>query len=45
MSEIERRLRELRRELRGVSWRRRRRVLAEVEDHLRCAVDDGLSEA
>jgi hypothetical protein len=45
VSAIEQRLRELRRELRGLSWRRRRRVLAEVEDHLRCAVDDGLSEA
>ena len=45
MSEIERCLRELRRELRGVSWRRRRRVLAEAHDHLRCAVDDGLSGA
>jgi hypothetical protein len=45
VSEIERCLRELRRELRGVSWRRRRRVLAEAQDHLCCAVDDGLSEA
>jgi hypothetical protein len=45
VSEIERCLRELRRELRGESWRRRRRVLAEARDHLRCAVDDGLSEA
>jgi hypothetical protein len=45
VSEIEQRLRELRRELRGLSWRRRKRVLAEARDHLRCAVDDGLSEA
>jgi hypothetical protein len=45
MSEIEQHLRALRRELRGVSWRRRGRVLAEARDHLRCAVDDGLSEA
>jgi hypothetical protein len=44
MSEIDQRVRELRRELRGLSWRRRRRVLAEARDHLACALEDGLSE-
>jgi hypothetical protein len=45
VSEIEQRLRELQCELRDLSWRRRRRVLAEARDHLGCALDDGLSEA
>jgi hypothetical protein len=43
MNEIDERLRELRRALRGLSRRRRRRALDEARDHLLCAVDDGLS--
>jgi hypothetical protein len=45
MNEIDERLRALRRELHELSWRRRRRVLAEARDHLLCAVDDGLTPA
>jgi hypothetical protein len=40
-NEIDAHLRGLRRELRGLSWHRRRRVLEETRDHLRCALEDG----
>jgi hypothetical protein len=45
MNEIDDRLRELRRELRDLSWRRRTRVLEEARDHLLCAVDAGRTPA
>jgi hypothetical protein len=42
--EIERRLRDLRTELRGLSRRERRRVLAEARDHLLSSLEDGCDE-
>src|SRR3954469_188135 len=42
--EIDRRLRELRSELRGLSWRERRRVLAEARDHLLSSLEHGCDE-
>ncbi len=44
MNEIDRRLRELRSELDGLSWRERRRVLAEARDHLLSSLEDGCDE-
>ncbi|MEO9174449.1 MAG: hypothetical protein ABI317_02965, partial [Gaiellales bacterium] len=43
MATIDARIRELRRELRGLSRRRRRRVLDEARDHLLSALEDGCS--
>jgi hypothetical protein len=44
-STVEQLLAELRRELRPLGWRRRRRVLAEVRDHLLSAFEDGRAES
>jgi hypothetical protein len=44
-STVEQLLAHLRRELRPLGWRRRRRVLAEIRDHVLSAVEDGHTEA
>lgn len=44
-STVEQLLDDLRRELRPLGWRRRRRVLAELRDHVLSAVEDGQDEA
>lgn len=45
MTTTDQRLRELRRELRSLSWRRRRRVLEEARDHLLSALEDGVGDS
>src|ERR1700712_5281919 len=44
-STVEQLLAHLRRELRPLGWRRRRRVLAEIRDHVLSAVEDGPTES
>jgi hypothetical protein len=44
-STVEQLLTHLRRDLRPLGWRRRRRVLAEIRDHVLSAVEDGQTES